>query len=566
MKTQILSIAWLLYSIPAYAEVNLKNGNFFITYDDIIVGDIKISRTYNSTSAKSFGFGVGWGYEFASNVSLSPDGVTLNNNGIGRSEYLLFQDSRESISGNSAETAAALLIMRMGGGLTEMKEQSAHLTRSKENREVYGLRGFAIDRKVDHRIFSGDIALEQPNSCGNRGCLMAHGGYSYFAEGRIFKGGWDSAAHREFSSDGMMLGKADGKGLPVKVIRTDSGEIEMIRQGASHIRFFYDTRGNLSRLVGSNGKEVEIQIDEAGDLVSVTDVTGNTYKYAYQGNHNLVGITYIDGSMFRISYDSQGFCSSTIGRNGYRTDYDYGSDPADPNRHYWARADMIPPYAPASQRKMEYFLKLRSGGVERTSRTIEVLDSVEIIRDYDDSGLEVSTTSDASAAFIKEEANGEGMITAVKGPVHHHRMTYDPDLKFLSKMEITRADGSGAVSWNYSYNTADGSSLMTGATDGRHRLGIVTEGEVSKLQDSEGEVLVKEGRVSADGERWYQVDFKRDSKDGPLRAKLTDEGGNAASVAALEGLLNRYRPVIGVSARQFLPKPLHGVWWHSYDL
>ena len=566
MKIQILSIAWLLGSIPAYAEVNLRNGNFFITYDDIIIGDIKISRTYNSKSAEAFEFGVGWGYEFASHVSLSPDGVTLKNNGSGKSDYLLFQDSRESISGNSAKTAAALIRKRMGGGLSGMQEQSAELTQSKESREVYEPRGFAVEHKVDHRIFSGDIALEQPNSCGNTGCQLAHGGYSYFTEGSIFKGNWDSAAHKEFSSDGIMLGKADGKSLPVKIIRTDSGKIEMIRQGASHIRFFYDTRGNLSRLVGSNGKEVEIQIDEAGDLVSVTDVTGNTYKYTYQGNHNLVGITYIDGSMFRISYDSQGFCSSTIGRNGYRTDYDYGADPADPNCHYWARVDTIPPYAPASRRKMEYFSKLRSGGVLRISRTIEVLDSVEIISDYDDSGLLVSTTSDASAAFNKEEANGDGMIPAVKGPVHHYRMTYDPNLKFLTRMEITRADGSGLISWNYSYSTVDGSSLMTGATDGRHRLGIVTEGEVSKLQDSEGEVLVKEGRVSADGESWYQVEFRRDSKDGPLRAKLTDEGGKAASVPPLEGLLNRYRLVVGVSARQFLPKPLHGVWWHSYDL
>ena len=58
---------FLLILVPtfSFAGVNLKNGNFYINYTDIIAPggghDIEIIRTYNSKATEVGWFGFGWG-------------------------------------------------------------------------------------------------------------------------------------------------------------------------------------------------------------------------------------------------------------------------------------------------------------------------------------------------------------------------------------------------------------------------------------------------------------------------------------------------------------------------
>ena len=58
-----------ILAIPSvYAGVNYKNGNFYVSYTDIVVPgggkDLEITRTYNSHSTKAGWFGMGWGSDF----------------------------------------------------------------------------------------------------------------------------------------------------------------------------------------------------------------------------------------------------------------------------------------------------------------------------------------------------------------------------------------------------------------------------------------------------------------------------------------------------------------------
>ena len=58
-------IALSMFPLVAFGGVNLKNGNFYITYTDIVVPggdhDLAITRTYNSKSNDNGWFGFGWG-------------------------------------------------------------------------------------------------------------------------------------------------------------------------------------------------------------------------------------------------------------------------------------------------------------------------------------------------------------------------------------------------------------------------------------------------------------------------------------------------------------------------
>lgn len=80
-------IAILMVSF-AHAGVNLKNGNFYISYTDIVVPGggkkLEITRTYNSKSTEVGWFGFGWGSEFETRLELSADGsVIIHEHGSG---------------------------------------------------------------------------------------------------------------------------------------------------------------------------------------------------------------------------------------------------------------------------------------------------------------------------------------------------------------------------------------------------------------------------------------------------------------------------------------------------
>src|SRR6185437_823051 len=68
------------FSIPANAEVSLKNGNFFIGSKDIVYPggfEPKIERVYNSKTGFQGMFGYGWGNEYEVFLTVEADGSVV---------------------------------------------------------------------------------------------------------------------------------------------------------------------------------------------------------------------------------------------------------------------------------------------------------------------------------------------------------------------------------------------------------------------------------------------------------------------------------------------------------
>ena len=79
-----------LFSSLAFSGVNLKNGNFYISYTDIVVPGtgktLDMTRTYNSKSTEKGWFGFGWGNVYETKLVKSPDGcVVVHEHGAGGS-------------------------------------------------------------------------------------------------------------------------------------------------------------------------------------------------------------------------------------------------------------------------------------------------------------------------------------------------------------------------------------------------------------------------------------------------------------------------------------------------
>src|SRR3954471_1588599 len=76
----LLSTGIFLASVPAFSNVSIKNGNFFIGYTDIIYPggfEPKLERVYNSKTPFKGMFGWGWGNEYEVFLTVSADGSVV---------------------------------------------------------------------------------------------------------------------------------------------------------------------------------------------------------------------------------------------------------------------------------------------------------------------------------------------------------------------------------------------------------------------------------------------------------------------------------------------------------
>ena len=90
-----LTLLLLLLSLALQGGVNLKNGNFYISYTDIQIAKTRgaledITRTYNSKSIEVGLFGYGWGTLIESRLYAYPDGslVVAEHGSGGKTVYL----------------------------------------------------------------------------------------------------------------------------------------------------------------------------------------------------------------------------------------------------------------------------------------------------------------------------------------------------------------------------------------------------------------------------------------------------------------------------------------------
>ena len=90
MKKLIFSCLAVLFSQEVLAGINLKNGNFYISYTDLIPPggntpiNMEVGRTYNSKSGANKDFGYGWGSSFLTYIAIQGDrSLVVHENGSG---------------------------------------------------------------------------------------------------------------------------------------------------------------------------------------------------------------------------------------------------------------------------------------------------------------------------------------------------------------------------------------------------------------------------------------------------------------------------------------------------
>lgn len=360
---KLLGIIVFLFPLMAFSGVNLKNGNFYISYTDIIVPggghDLEIVRTYNSKSTDRGWFGFGWGSDYETYLTVSADGsVVVHENGSGA----LTRFTPKAAVDPKAAAESIVAAMRKRSSLSESVAKSylKKFINDSELRQAY-----AKKFNVQKKLANGTILYSN-----TRGLQQVHKISSGFK--RVYNDGKSEL----FNKDGKLIKMMDKNGYFVSLGYKD-GTLKSIKDSQAKQLFFDWYPDGKVKNIWSAGDKKSFYKYKGDNLVESKDVIGNVFKFDYDPKHNMVAVKYSDESKMKIEYTKKTqFVEEIIGRNGDSTKYKYESNPKNPRFHYWTLVTKKNSLGKSVSNKYEYEIKTRPDGSQYTYRIATVINNL----------------------------------------------------------------------------------------------------------------------------------------------------------------------------------------------
>ena len=401
LRTLFLAIAFG-FTLQCYAGINLKNGNFYISYTDAIAEgtnsgtDLKIVRTYNSRAGDVGWFGMGWGSDYETWIDFGSDFILVHENGSG---------SETAFDSKDAKLLTHDLIQNINRTATEQSVVSSD--RSWTNDWQRGL-----NKNHDMRYYVWNELLLKPGfitrtppTYGETFALAGGSAFVRFGQNGFQRytfpvvcpvcGKIHSPLGREqFDVAGKFLRKSDAHGDFLRLWRDGRGRfLEMRSASGRSIGLRFNQDGLVQEVLTDTG--LRATYDYKGKaLIRSKDTGGNVFQYSYDSNYNLTRIGYEDGTEMRIDYEPKTQLTQRIQMpDGSSTRYEYGRDPANPDNHYWTTVIQSNALAVMVTNKYEYEIASTELGNRSNQRTITVIDGVRRETLYAADGTQISSST-----------------------------------------------------------------------------------------------------------------------------------------------------------------------------
>ena len=352
-----------LLPLAAMAGVSLKNGNFYISYTDILVPggghDLKVVRTYNSRATEVGWFGFGWGSDYETFITVSADGsVVVHENGSGA---LTRFTPKEAVD----PTAAANKIIEAMRKKTPLSEKVASNLRKKLVSDAEIRQAYARKFNVKAKLASGTILYSN-----TRGLQEIH------KVKKGFKRVYNDGKVEHFNKSGKLTKVKDKNGYMINFSYNKSNRLTAIKDSTAKQLFIsWYADGKIKEVWSAGDKKVFYKY-KGNNLIETKDIAGNIFKYDYDGHHNMTGIVYADGSKKSINYNKKTqFVTEVVDRNGESTGYKYDSNAKNPEFHYWTIVSKKSASGKKSSNRYEYEIKTRPDGSQYTYRIVTEINS-----------------------------------------------------------------------------------------------------------------------------------------------------------------------------------------------
>ncbi len=465
LKLISLALITLLMSSFALAGVNLKNGNFYISYTDIVVPGggkkLEITRTYNSKATEVGWFGFGWGSEFETRLEVSADGsVIIHEHGTGAKSRFIPKTAIDPI-------AASTKIVNEMKKKTALSEQATNdlikkLAANAELRHTY-----AMNFGIHSTVAPGTVLYS--HDLGPQTLHVTKEGYRR-----------DNSDGRQdyFDGEGKMVKISDKSGYFVG-FTYKNGQLESLKDSqAKQIYFSWYPDGLVKEIWSAGDKKATFKYQDS-DLVSSTDVGDNAYAYKFDKSHNLTEISYSDKTKLAISYDPQTFFVSQIAdRNGEVTKYQYGANPKNAENHYWTIVTKPGFDGKPVANRYEYEIKAKPDGAQYTYRILTEINGIKTETIYNDKSLPSKIARGSNVTNF--EYNNNGLLikkSSTKGDFVN--IEYDDAINKIKKV----VNNEGTTNFEYD---AKGNLVKASNNAGKVVFLIYdVKGKISKMVDQE---------------------------------------------------------------------------------
>ncbi len=369
MKKMSMLLSFLiLFSLPlfTFAGVNLKNGNYFISYNDIVSTSkgitLGITRTYNSKSTKEGWFGYGWGTPYEVRLEPSLDGsIIVYENGTGGK-------TRFTVSGSAAQPKVSKAVSKI---LSSIKKKSK-LTKSSEKELKSKLENDNFFRHKMAKAYGVKAIVDN-------GTVMTSHNYGYQTLKVIKKGylrEYENGLTQLFNKDGLLIASKEKNGYKISLKRNKKTKlVEKIEDTAGNQIFVSWNSNRKIKTLKTKGSKKAIFKYSGKDLINSVDINGLSYTYKYDAYHNLTKITddKIKNKAFasiEVKYAPKTFFASQVKkRNGEVSKYIYESNKKNSDLHYWTIVAKTGVSGEPYANKYEYEHKLRKDGSQWLYRT-----------------------------------------------------------------------------------------------------------------------------------------------------------------------------------------------------
>ncbi len=452
LKMNMLKKILLLFLFPAVVlgGVNLKNGNFYITYTDIVVPggghDLEITRTYNSKSSYKGWFGYGWGSIFETYLQVAADGtIVVHENGSGAL-------TRFFPKGKVDARQAAKRIVNSMRKSKEIQGREADLLIDKLAKNAELRQAYAKKFGVKAKLAVGTVL--HTSMRGIQTLKVTKNGYvRRYNDGKV----------EYFNHQGKLSKVKDRHGYYIDFVYDKSGMLKSLKDSQAKQLFFAWYPSGYMKYIWSVDKKKARYKYEGDNLVESTDIADNTYKYSYDSNHNLTAITYKDGSQMKITYHRYTqFVTSVTSRNGDVTKYKYESDEKNPDLHFWTLVTKKNVSGKMVTNRYEYEMRLRSDGSQYTYRILTVVGGVKTETIYNEkNSLPIKITRGKFTTTFKY--NDKGLLVEKRNSRGEFvKLKYHPKLNKI--IQVTNNKGTTKFTYKggnlYKAVNSDGKQVL----------------------------------------------------------------------------------------------------------
>jgi hypothetical protein len=339
LQVVVFIVFWLFPSIN-FAGVNSKNGNFYISYTDVDIDGLEITRTFNSKSTKTGQYGKGWASQMETKLTRVPGGFNIRHHGGGSSTQFHIDTAEKD------RDIGLLALTKVRYSDIASDEAVKFANKARDSFE-YLLMYWVYHLKENPELINSLPKLSPPMSLVGQSIRekpfrleVENTGYTLIS-GTEKTATFDSQMRiiEYFQKEGST--KYNWQNYPEKLTLTSNGESITLHY------LLLDDIHLVSKITSPKGI-VDYQYDLSNRqqplLVYSKDLGGNEYFHQYDAGYNMTQIGYVDGESMTLSYSPVTHFTGVVQSKKTSVSdapddppvrmYEYFSDPNRPVFHY----------------------------------------------------------------------------------------------------------------------------------------------------------------------------------------------------------------------------------------